>query len=109
MSKKEMQAQNRAQDFVSISQESAMDEKERKAQISAETFVSISFVFLYTFLFILFTNDDENLDLLTMIVLTPFVSLFSIFLFYPVALFSTFLFKKIFKKTYKFIVDCCYD
>lgn len=95
MSKKEMQAQNHAQ--------------ERQAQSRAESFVSISFVFLYTFLFILFTNDDENLDLLTMIVITPFASLMSIFLLFPVAFFSTFLFKKIFKKTYKFIVDCCYD
>ena len=86
-----------------------MNKEEMQAQNNAEYFVSISFVFLYTFLFILFTNDDENLNLLTMIVLTPFVSVVSIFLFYPVALFSTFLFKKIFKKTYKFIVDCCYD
>lgn len=86
-----------------------MEKKERHAQSHAEDFVSISFVFLYTFLFILFTNDDENLDLLTMIVLTPFVSLLSMFFLFPVALFSAFLFKKIFKKTYKFIVDCCYD
>lgn len=86
-----------------------MDKKERKARSRAESFVFISFVFLYTFLFILFSNDDENLDLLTMIVITPFVSLISIFFLFPLAFFGVFLFKKIFKKTYKFIVDCCYD